>query len=336
MDGLGKSRLFYEFKATAQSGCLVLETFSLSHGKASAYLPITELLNKYFEIEAEDDARKRREKITGRVLTLDRMLEDALPYLFALLGVEETFDALAQMDAQARARRTLESIKRILLRERLNQPLLLVFEDLHWIDDQTQIQLARFRSRMCAKAWLTTTSGIYSRRAESMAGFTLVTIGQTVIAAVISSGVIATVIGLLFQRRMTIFQSSRAWKEKSVSQLLGPLWMQLDRTKRAFDRWQSKNLYLEAKIIREGNLVIRDLLLSKADLIPPKLRGDAGRLVEHYDRWLEEYERVRGAVQPDLEASFVFAGPKGSPFPTTAEANFKNSFVSLWNELYAD
>jgi class 3 adenylate cyclase/tetratricopeptide (TPR) repeat protein len=139
--GLGKSRLFYEFKATAQSGCLVLETFSVSHGKASAYLPIIEFLNNYFEIQAEDDARKRREKITGKVLTLDRVLEDALPYLFALLGVEETFDALAQMDAQARTRRTLDGIKRILLRESLNQPLFLMFEDLHWIDAQTQALL---------------------------------------------------------------------------------------------------------------------------------------------------------------------------------------------------
>ena len=139
--GLGKSRLCYEFKATSQSGCLVLETFSVSHGKASAYLPIIEFLNNYFEIEAEDDARKRREKITGKVLTLDRMLEDALPYLFALLGVEETLDAVARMDAQARARRTLDGIKRILLRESLNQPLLLIFEDLHWIDAQTQAPL---------------------------------------------------------------------------------------------------------------------------------------------------------------------------------------------------
>jgi class 3 adenylate cyclase/predicted ATPase len=139
--GLGKSRLFYEFKTSAQSGCLVLETFSVSHGKASAYLPISELLNCYFEIEAEDDARKRREKITGKVLTLDRMLEDALPYFYALLGVEETSDARAQMDAQTRARRTLDAIKRILLRESLNQPLLLMFEDLHWIDAETQALL---------------------------------------------------------------------------------------------------------------------------------------------------------------------------------------------------
>ena len=122
--GLGKSRLLYEFKMTSQSGCLTLETFSVSHGKASAYLPVIELLNNYFEIEADDDARKRREKMAGKVMMLDRALEDSMPYLFALLGVEETAGALAQMDGQVRQRRTLEAIKRILLRESLNQPLI--------------------------------------------------------------------------------------------------------------------------------------------------------------------------------------------------------------------
>jgi len=139
--GVGKSRLFYEFKAVAQSGCLVLETFSVSHGKASAYLPVIELLHGYFDIHAEDDARKRREKVNGKVLTLDRALEDTLPYLFALLGLVEGDDPLAQMEAQLRRRRTLEAIKRILLRESVNQPLLVLVEDLHWIDTETQALL---------------------------------------------------------------------------------------------------------------------------------------------------------------------------------------------------
>ncbi len=84
--GLGKSRLFYEFKLTSQSGCLVLEAYSVSHGKASPYLPVIELLKSYFQIQPQDDERTRREKITGKVLTLDRSLEDTLPYLFALAG----------------------------------------------------------------------------------------------------------------------------------------------------------------------------------------------------------------------------------------------------------
>jgi class 3 adenylate cyclase/tetratricopeptide (TPR) repeat protein len=139
--GAGKSRLYFEFKATSQSGWMVLEAYSVSHGNASAYLPVIDLLHGYFAIEAADDARKRREKVTGRVLALERTLEDTLPYVFALLGVGEGNEILAQMDAQVRRRRTLEAIKRILLRESLNQPLMVIFEDLHWIDEQTQEML---------------------------------------------------------------------------------------------------------------------------------------------------------------------------------------------------
>jgi class 3 adenylate cyclase/tetratricopeptide (TPR) repeat protein len=160
--GVGKSRLFYEFKAISQSDWMVLETFSVSHGKASAYLPVIDLLHSYFEISSDDDARKRREKVAGRLAILDPSLEGTRPYLFSLLGIvegdernrhhwEQTFDRLdeylhelqkkdplAQMDAQIKKRRTLDAIKRILIRESLNQPLMVIFEDLHWIDDETQ------------------------------------------------------------------------------------------------------------------------------------------------------------------------------------------------------
>src|SRR6202040_3336024 len=69
--GVGKSRLFYEFKATSQSGWIVLETFSVSHGKASAYLPIIDLLRNYFRMANEDDERTRREKVAGKITILD-------------------------------------------------------------------------------------------------------------------------------------------------------------------------------------------------------------------------------------------------------------------------
>jgi len=72
------------------------------------------------------------------VLALEPSLEDTLPYLFALPGIVEGEDPLGQMDAQVKKRRTLDAIKRILLCESLNQPLIVMFEDLHWIDDQTQ------------------------------------------------------------------------------------------------------------------------------------------------------------------------------------------------------
>jgi class 3 adenylate cyclase len=139
--GVGKSRLFFEFRAVAQSECLVLEAYSLSYGKASAYLPVLDLLKNYFEIFKEDDERKRREKVAGKIVMLDRALEDTLPCLFALLNIVEGENSLAQLNPQLKRRRTLEAIKRILVRESLNQPLIVVFEDLHWIDSETQALL---------------------------------------------------------------------------------------------------------------------------------------------------------------------------------------------------
>jgi class 3 adenylate cyclase/predicted ATPase len=136
--GVGKSRLVYEFKLTSESSALVLETFSVSHGKAYAYLPLVDLLKNYFQIQLQDDERRRREKVTGKVLTLDRSLEDTLPYLFSLLGILEPTSPLNQMDSEIKRRRTFDVIKRLLLRESLNQPLLLIFEDLHWLDGETE------------------------------------------------------------------------------------------------------------------------------------------------------------------------------------------------------
>ena len=135
---MGKSRLVYEFKRLAQQGSLVLETFSVSHGKAHPYLPLIDLLKNYFQLTNQDNDRRRREKLTGKVLTLDRGLEDTLPYLFFLLGIAEPTSPLQQMDGQIRRQRILEAIKRILLRESLNQPLIIIFEDLHWLDNETQ------------------------------------------------------------------------------------------------------------------------------------------------------------------------------------------------------
>jgi hypothetical protein len=126
----------------------VLEAFSVSHGKAYPYLPLIELLKGYFQITLQDDERKRREKVTGKVLTLDRSLEDTLPYLFALLGISEPTSPLPQMDPQIKRRRTFEAIKRLLVRESLNQPLILIFEDLHWLDNESEAFLNVLREGM--------------------------------------------------------------------------------------------------------------------------------------------------------------------------------------------
>jgi class 3 adenylate cyclase/predicted ATPase len=139
--GVGKSRLFFEFKAVASSGWTTLEAFSVSHGRASAYFPLIDLLRDYFRFAREDRSRERREKVAGKMTILDRALEEVLPYLYALLDIRDENDAIAQMDPEIKQRRTLEAIKRIFLSESLNQPLILIFEDLHWIDDETEVFL---------------------------------------------------------------------------------------------------------------------------------------------------------------------------------------------------
>jgi len=119
--GTGKSRLFYEFKATLPAECKLLEAYSVSHGKASAWLPVLELLRGYFGIADADDAASRREKVRTALGTLDPALSDTLPYLFALLGIPDTPGPLAQMDPQVKRQRTLDAIKRVILRESLKQ-----------------------------------------------------------------------------------------------------------------------------------------------------------------------------------------------------------------------
>jgi class 3 adenylate cyclase/predicted ATPase len=142
--GTGKSRLYYEFKATLPAECKVLEAYSVSHGKASAWLPVLELLRKYFGIADGDDAAARREKVSAVLIALEPALQDTLPYLFGLLGIVEGVDPLAQMDPKVKKQRTLDAIKRIVVRESLQQPIIVIFEDLHWIDEQTQALLDLF------------------------------------------------------------------------------------------------------------------------------------------------------------------------------------------------
>jgi class 3 adenylate cyclase/tetratricopeptide (TPR) repeat protein len=140
--GVGKSRLTYEFTHSHRvQGWLVLEASSVSYGKATSYLPVIDLLKGYFKIGDRDTHREMRDKMMGRVLGLDRALEPLLPPLLALLDVPVDDAAWQTLDAPQRRQRTLDAVKRLLLRESQVQPLLVVFEDLHWIDGETQALL---------------------------------------------------------------------------------------------------------------------------------------------------------------------------------------------------
>jgi tetratricopeptide (TPR) repeat protein len=137
--GVGKSRLFWEFIHSHHThGWLVLESGSASYGKATPYLPVIDLLKTYFQIEPRDEARKIREKVTGKLFSLDRAFEPALPAFLALLDVPAENPQWQALDPSQRRQRTLEALKRLLLRESQVQPLCLALEDLHWIDSETQ------------------------------------------------------------------------------------------------------------------------------------------------------------------------------------------------------
>jgi predicted ATPase/class 3 adenylate cyclase len=137
--GVGKSRLFWEFTHSRRTvNWLILESASVSYGKATPYLPIIELLKTYFSIEDRDDVRKIREKVTGKLLTLDKSLEPMLPVFLTLLDVAVEDSVWHALDPPQRRQRTLGAVKRLLLRESQVQPLVVVFEDLHWIDSETQ------------------------------------------------------------------------------------------------------------------------------------------------------------------------------------------------------
>src|SRR5262245_58056409 len=140
--GVGKSRLVYEVVHSHRTqGWLVLESASVSYGKATPYFPVLDLLKRYVQVEERDDPRTIRARVTGQVLTLDAALQETIPALLALLDALPEDSPFRTLDPPQRRRRTLDSLKRLLLRESQVQPLLLVFEDLHWLDTETQALL---------------------------------------------------------------------------------------------------------------------------------------------------------------------------------------------------
>ena len=140
--GVGKSRLVYEFlHAQHTRGWLLLTSNAVAYDQATPYLPVVDLLKGYCGIDTRDDQRRQREKVVGKVLGLDAALHPTLPALLALLEVPVDEPQWQTLDPPQRRQRTLDALTRVLLRESQVQPLLVVFEDLHWIDTETQALL---------------------------------------------------------------------------------------------------------------------------------------------------------------------------------------------------
>ena len=140
--GVGKSRLFFEFTHSHRTeGWLVLESSSLSYGKATSYLPISDLLQRYFQVEAGDGPQRVRERVIGKVLALDEQLREAIPPILSLLGALPEDDPFRALGPALQRGRTIGALKQLVLRESQRQPLCVIFEDLHWVDAESQAAL---------------------------------------------------------------------------------------------------------------------------------------------------------------------------------------------------
>ena len=136
--GVGKSRLFYEFAQSAgMRKRLVLTAGSVSHGRASAYLPVADLLRQYFDIEPDDDPRRIHEKVLGRLLTLDESLRHTLAALLFILDAPIADPDWDSLDPSGRRIQIVDSLRALFLRQSAEQPMVLILEDLHWFDSES-------------------------------------------------------------------------------------------------------------------------------------------------------------------------------------------------------
>jgi DNA-binding NtrC family response regulator/class 3 adenylate cyclase len=137
--GVGKTRLLYEFiRAHPTHRWRILETSATAYGQTIPYLAIIELLKTYVRLDGRDDAQTIRQLVTDTLLRLDPALLDILPAVLTLLDVPVEDPGWQSLDAGQRRQRMLDATKRLLLRESQVQPLLLIVENLHWIDSETQ------------------------------------------------------------------------------------------------------------------------------------------------------------------------------------------------------
>lgn len=135
--GVGKSRLVHEFLHDHAAGCLVLETASASYARATPYLPVIELLRRYFKVDSRDSKQSIQEKVTGRAVALDPILQNAAPALLDLLDALPDEHPFRSLDPPQHRQQTCAAVTRLLQSESRVQPVVAVFEDLHWNDSLT-------------------------------------------------------------------------------------------------------------------------------------------------------------------------------------------------------
>jgi adenylate cyclase len=140
--GIGKSRLYHEFAQRCRSeGLEVFEAQAQAHGKSIPFMPILQMLRSFYGIADQDPEQLAREKIAGRSLLLDPGFAEDLPLIFDFLGVPDPERPLPRLNPDARQRALADFLCRLVGNPARRKILVLIVEDLHWIDEGSQAML---------------------------------------------------------------------------------------------------------------------------------------------------------------------------------------------------
>jgi tetratricopeptide (TPR) repeat protein len=143
--GVGKSRLVYEFVQTLpEREYLVLRSWCRYYGVAVPYLPIVEILRAFFDIDEAEDHDLSRWKIKEKMAAFDGRLDDMLPPLYEVLSLKVEDEEYQKLEPRKRRERIFEAVKRLLVSQSRIKPMVLVLEDLQWIDRTSEEFFSHF------------------------------------------------------------------------------------------------------------------------------------------------------------------------------------------------
>jgi len=137
--GVGKSRLLYEFrKAVSSEDAVFLEGRCLSYSRGVAFYPIIDILKANFDIRESDRDPEIKEKIKKGIHIVKADEESTLPYLLELFSVTESGIDKFSLSPEGKKDRTIQAVKRITFKGSEIRPLILAYEDLHWMDNGSE------------------------------------------------------------------------------------------------------------------------------------------------------------------------------------------------------
>lgn len=168
--GVGKSRLCHEFSERCRaSGLAVYEAQGHAHTRSIPFHPVLDLARSYFGIGEGDSDAAARERIRGKLALIDVDVADDIPLLFEFLSVPDPAAPAPPLDPVRRQERLLDLVTRVTLVQNQREPVVLVLEDLHLVDQGTELFLGALVEAVPAAGGLMVLSFRPEYRADWMA-----------------------------------------------------------------------------------------------------------------------------------------------------------------------